>query len=254
MAYEKPRFRATLSETSEEITFMTNFAQAPFAPVAQQTEEVRGSFIIKVYQHLALAVGLFVAFEVVMFQTGLARRLADFISGGRMGWILLLGGFMVVQQIAGMSAHNLANQNLQYMGLFGMVAAQGTIFAPYLYLIFENQGGSPVWSAAVVTAIGFAGLTFVGFITRKDLTFMRPLIMWGSFCALGLIVLALIFQFDLGLWFSLAMVALAGASILYQTQNIIRRYPATAYVGAAVGLFGSLMTMFWYILRIFSRR
>ena len=233
---------------------MTYSTRAPFAPVAQQAEEVRGDFIIKVYQHLALAVAAFVAIEVVLFQIGVAEKLADFISGGRMGWLLLLGGFMVVQQIATMSAHNIENQNVQYMGLFGTALAQGIIFAPYLYLVFEGQGTSPVWSAGIVTAFGFAALTGVAFVTRRDLSFMRPLIMWASMCALGIIVIALIFQLDLGLWFSLAMVALSGAAILYQTQNVIRRYPSTAYVGAAVGLFGSLMTMFWYILRIFSRR
>jgi len=50
------------------------------------------------------------------------------------------------------------------------------------------------------------------------------------------------------------MIALMGASILYNTQNILRRYPEEAYVAAAVSLFGSVMTMFYYILRIFMDR
>ena len=53
---------------------------------------------------------------------------------------------------------------------------------------------------------------------------------------------------------SAAMIALAGVSILYQTQTILRRYPEDAYVGAAVQLFASVMTLFWYVLRLFSRR
>jgi FtsH-binding integral membrane protein len=55
-------------------------------------------------------------------------------------------------------------------------------------------------------------------------------------------------------WFSVAMIALAGGSILYQTQTIMRRYPAEAYVGAAVQLFASVMLLFWYVLRLLSRR
>ena len=55
-------------------------------------------------------------------------------------------------------------------------------------------------------------------------------------------------------WFSVAMVALMGASILYNTQKILHTYPPHAYVGAAVTLFASLMTMFWYILQIFLDR
>ena len=72
--------------------------------------------------------------------------------------------------------------------------------------------------------------------------------------AVVLIVAALLFGANLGTWFSVAMVALMGASILYNTQKILHTYPPHAYVGAAVTLFASLMTMFWYILQIFLDR
>ena len=49
--------------------------------------------------------------------------------------------------------------------------------------------------------------------------------MWGGVSALVLIVAAVLFGLSLGIWFSVAMIALAGASILYQTQTILRRYP-----------------------------
>ena len=89
--------------------------------------------------------------------------------------------------------------------------------------------------------------------TRKDLSFLRPMLMWGGIVAIGLIIAAVIFGFTLGPLFSIAMIALAGASILYQTQQIVRKYPEWAYVGAAVSLFGSLMLMFWYVLRLLRR-
>jgi FtsH-binding integral membrane protein len=50
------------------------------------------------------------------------------------------------------------------------------------------------------------------------------------------------------------MIGLAGASILYKTQEIFRHFPEQAYVGAAVQLFASLMTLFWYVLRLLSGR
>ena len=56
------------------------------------------------------------------------------------------------------------------------------------------------------------------------------------------------------MWFSIAMIGLAGASILFQTQNVVRRYPVNAYVAAAIALFSSLMTMFWYVLRLLMAR
>ena len=50
------------------------------------------------------------------------------------------------------------------------------------------------------------------------------------------------------------MIGVSGASILYQTQTIVRRYPIGAHVAAAIGLFSALMTMFWYVLRLFMSR
>jgi hypothetical protein len=77
--------------------------------------------------------------------------------------------------------------------------------------------------------------------------------MWVGFCALGLIFAALIFGLYLGIWFSVAIIALAGGSILYQTQTILRRYPTEAYVGASVQLFASVMLLFFYVLRLLGQ-
>ena len=160
---------------------------------------------------------------------------------------------MVVNWLATMAAHDLDDPARQYGGLFALAAAEAVIFAPFLYWVFEYRGGGDVVSAAAITAIGFAGLTVVAFVTRRDLSFIRPIVMWGGVAALVTIVAALIFGAQLGTWFSVGMIALVGAAILYQTQTIMRRYPETAYVGAAVQLFASLMTMFWYVLRLVSR-
>lgn len=234
---------------------MADPAYASSIPVARQTAEVRAQFLIKVYTHLALAVGAFLAVEVALFLGGGAEALFNFLANGRgMTWLLILGGFMVVNWIGTQAAHNLANPQAQYLGLFGIAAAEAVIFAPFLYWVFNTDGSGTVASAAVITLAGFAALTIVGIFTSKDLSVLRPLVMWGSIVALLAIVGSVLFGAVLGVWFSVAMVGLAGAAILYQTQNIMKRYPEWAYVGAAVQLFGSLMTMFWYVLRIMSAR
>jgi FtsH-binding integral membrane protein len=68
------------------------------------------------------------------------------------------------------------------------------------------------------------------------------------------IVAGIVFGFHLGTWFSVAMVGLAGAAILYDTSNILHHYPDDRYVGAALELFASVALMFWYVLRIFISR
>jgi FtsH-binding integral membrane protein len=97
-------------------------------------------------------------------------------------------------------------------------------------------------------------LTGVAWYTRKDFSFMRGILTWGGIIAIVAIVGAVIFRFELGIWFSLAMIALAGGAILYDTSNILHHYPEDRYVGAALSLFASVAMMFWYVLRLFMSR
>lgn len=227
-------------------------APVGYRPVATLDDAARGDFIVRVYQHLLVAVGAFVGFEALLINLGVAEAMWDFISGRSTMWLLLLGGFMVVNWLATTAAHDVLEPSRQYLGLFAMAAAEAVIFAPFLHYFFEVQpnGTSTVVAAAVITVAGFAGLSAVAFVTRHDLSFLRPMLLWGGVSALVLIGAAVIFGLELGIWFSVAMIALAGASILYQTQTILRRYPSEAYVGASVQLFASVMMLFWYVLRL----
>lgn len=235
---------------------MANTAPSYAPPVITQGEDARVAFMMKVYQHIGLALAAFMGMEFLLFTSGVAETFYDWFAGGGGGrWLLFLGGFMVGSWIATQATVDLSNPGRQYAGLFGMAALYSLLFAPFLYYVFNVQdSGSDVWAAAVITGIGFAGLSAVAWFTRKDLSFIRPLIMWGGVAALVLIVGAVIFGFNLGTWFSVGMIALAGAAILYTTQEALRRYPEQAYVAAAVQLFSSIMTMFWYVLRILSDR
>lgn len=229
-------------------------APLEYRPVATLDETERGEFVVRVYQHLLAAVVAFVAFEALLINLGAAEALYDFLSGSGAAWLLILGGFMVVSWLATNAAHDILNPSRQYAGLFGLAAAESVIFAPFLYYFFDvRDDGGTVGAAGAITAIGFAGLTAVALTTRRDLSFLRPLVMWGFVCALVLIVAAVLFGLELGVWFSLAMIALAGASILYKTQQILREYPSEAYVGAAVQLFASVMLLFWYVLRLLGQ-
>ncbi len=236
---------------------MSSYESLTQIPAARASETDRATFVALVYQHIAGALAAFVAFEALLFATGIADRLQDFFfsGGGGARWLLMLGGFMVMQWFAAGAAADMANPSRQYIGLFGSAFAQAVIFAPFLAYVFDqSDGGSTVLQAAVVTGIGFALLTAVGLFTRKDLSFMRPIMMFGGGLALIAILGAVIFNFSLGAWFSVAMIGLMGVSILYQTQSVVRTYPIGSHVAAAVALFSSLMTMFWYVLRLFMAR
>jgi FtsH-binding integral membrane protein len=94
----------------------------------------------------------------------------------------------------------------------------------------------------------------VVFFTGKDFSFLRGILCWSGIVALVLIVAGVIFGFQLGTFFSVGMVALAGAAILYDTSNVLHHYPEDRYVAAALELFASVALMLWYVLRIFMSR
>ena len=76
---------------------------------------------------------------------------------------------------------------------------------------------------------------------------MRSALMFLGVIALVLIVAGVIFGFELGTYFSIGMIAFAGAAILYDTSKILHHYPEDRYVGAALELFASVALMFWYV-------
>ena len=141
----------------------------------------------------------------------------------------------------------------QYAALGAFIVAEALIFVPMLYIANFYAPGA-IESAATITLIGFAGLTAVAFLSRKDFSFLGGMLKWAMVVALVAIVGGILFGFELGTWFSVAMVGLAGAAILYDTSNIIHHFPEDRYVGAALQLFASVALMFWYVLRIFLSR
>ena len=213
----------------------------------------RAEFIARTYTHLLGAIALFLAIEVWLFQTGAAESIAAAMLGT--SWLLVLGGFMIVSWLASTAAATALSRPLQYLALAGFVAAEAIVFVPLLYIANAAAPGA-IQSAGLLTALGFAGLTAVAFLTRADFSFLGALLKWAFVVALLAIVGAVLFGFQLGTWFSVAMVGLAGAAILRDTSNVIHNFPADRHVAAALQLFASVALMFWYLLRIFigSRR
>ncbi len=208
----------------------------------------RGAFIAKTYIHLLGAILAFVGIEIALFQTGAAESITRIVAST--SWLIVLGAFMIVSWLATRFANTSASPAAQYAGLAVYVVAEALIFVPLLYIADRFAPGA-IQSAAVCTLLGFAGLTAVAFGTRADFSFLRGILIWAGICAIVLIIAGAIFKFTLGTAFSVAMVAVAGASILYDTSNVIHHYPRDRYVAASLQLFASVALMFWYILRIF---
>ena len=223
-----------------------------YTPIGQAGVDARARFISRTYNHLMGSIVLFTLMEVWLFTTGLAEPIAAALLGVG-SWLLVLGGFMLVTWIATRAAHTSDSKPAQYAALVAVVTAYAVLFVPMLYIANSYADGT-IESAALVTMLGFGGLTAVAFTTRKDFSFMASALRWGGVLALLAIVGGVLFGFGLGTWFSVAMVGFAGAAILYDTSNVLLHYPEDRYVGAALQLFASVAMMFWYILRIFMSR
>ena len=222
-----------------------------YRPVAAIGVDARARFISRTYNHLLGAIVGFTLFEWTLFSSGTAEPIARSLLG--VNWLLVLGGFVLVSWLASRAAMSSTSLSTQYAALAGFVVAEGIIFVPLLYIANEVAPGA-IQSAALVTLLGFGGLTAIAFRTRKDFSFLGGMLRWGFVVAMVAIVGGVVFGFALGTWFSVAMVGFAGAAILYDTSNVLHHFPEDRYVAASLQLFASVALMFWYVLQLFIAR
>ncbi|MEK6450928.1 MULTISPECIES: Bax inhibitor-1 family protein [Myroides] len=227
-----------------------------YVAVAHESEAVKAQFYKKTYANLAIGVLAFIVFETVLLNTPIVvEGMFQLMGMGRFSWLIVLGAFMGVTWYAQKLANETVNKPKQYAGFALYVLAEAFIFVPILYVAMQmTNDGSLIVQAGILTLALFGGLTGVVFGSNANFSFLRSILTIGFFLALGTMIAGMIFGFNLGLWFSLAMVALASGSILYSTWQIKNEYAADQYVPAALSLFASLMLLFWYILRILMSR
>jgi FtsH-binding integral membrane protein len=222
------------------------------APVSSLAVEARSQFIWKCYAHVVGALLALVAIESYLFSSGIAAAIAAPMLGSPM---LVLGAFMALSWGASHFAHKLESTAAQYAAFAVFVVAWALMFVPMLAMaLIMDTSGSMIQSAAGVTVFGCVALIATVMITRKDFSFLRSVLVWGFFIALGLIGASLLFGWNLGTWFSVGMIGFAGVAVLYDTSNIMHHYPQDKYVAASMALFASIVMMFWYVLRLFMSR
>jgi FtsH-binding integral membrane protein len=227
----------------------------------------RVTFIRKTYIHLMGAILAFAGLLYLLMTnatlvTKISIPFVSFALGGRFNWAIVLGVFMAVSWIADYWATHTTSRGLQYVGLGLYVVAEALIFVPLLaivaaktHAILARGGHEPniIRDAAFTTLGIFGALTASVLISKKDFSWMRSGLVMMSAAATMLVVLSLVFGFNLGIVFSIAMVVLCAGYILYQTSQVLAHYNPQQHVAAALALFSSIALMFWYVIRIFMR-
>ena len=215
------------------------------ASVAQASVEERSEFIWKVYAHVVGALLAYTGVVAYLISSGAANSvIAVLFANPMITFILFVGSGMG----ASYAAHRFTSTAAQYAAFAAYVFVFALITVPAVVFAEMKQPGV-VGSAVGVTILGSVGLIATAMITRKDFSFLRGIVVWGMMLAFVAIVASIFLGFELGHWFSLAMIGVIGASILFKTSEIMRTYPTDKYVGAALDLFASVALLFLYILR-----
>jgi FtsH-binding integral membrane protein len=220
----------------------------PYNIAARASVEARAAFIQRTYTHLAGAILAFAALETVLLNLISEKVVLSMLGGS---WLFVLLAFMAVGWVAQRWAQSDASPGLQYLGLALYVVAEAIIFLPLLYLAqFVTKDPNVIPVAGIMTLAIFGGLTITVFLSGRDFSFLRGALSIAAMVALGIIVASILFGFSLGLVFCYAMIALMSGYILYYTSNVLYHYRTDQHVAAALALFASIATLFWYVLQI----
>ena len=261
---EKQKAKLVSAMQQDGSTEEAREAKIPGA-VATADANTRRNFVKKTYTTLFLAVlafaGLLWCFMNLAPLQALLEPFVNFSLSGRWNWGVVLAAFMLTSIIAERWSHA-RSRKTQYLGLGFYVLAEAVIFVPLLTIvklvtadIIAKGGGEPniIRDAGIMTVAVFAMLTLSVVISKKDFSFLRSGLFVASGAAITLVVMSLVFGFNLGLVFSGAMVLLAGGYMLYHTSQVLQHHDPEGHVAAALELFSSMALMFWYMIRIFLR-
>jgi modulator of FtsH protease len=210
---------------------------------AQVSAEERMSFVRKVYA-LFFAATLFAVGGVGLGLT--VKPILRFaFEHPFIMLIVMLGGVMGAQAVRHVRGLNL-------VALFAFTTLTGVVISP-LIAVYTQLNPASILQAGVLTVGIFGGLTAYVFVSKKDFSFMRGMLTVGLIVVvlaalLSLFVAASAFSFAI----SVAALILFSGFVLYDTSNIIRRYPTNEYVAGALSLYLDAFNIFLALLRILN--
>lgn len=196
--------------------------------------EHRTQFLIRIYEHLLLALVAFISTELVLFRSGLATALAQFTQG--IHWLLIATAFVLIAWLGREATRQADSLVMQYLAFFSCVIAQAIIFVPLL-LLAEWMAVGVMQSADIVALLGVIGLIAIVLGMRNNFTIGRTLPAWY----LATILLFMIARYFLGgapgVLVSVGTVSVAGILILCQTAVLLHKKVEEYPIPVALELF-----------------
>lgn len=216
----------------------------------------RVAFLRKTYGLLGISLLVWAGASAAFFRYGTETsfRFSKWALGGSLNWLAVIGLLIVSGMVAQWLARSGKSRAIQLLGLSIEIGAWTFLMQPLLWKLFmffkPDDAVAILGQGTVATLVVFTGLTATVFITKKDFSFLRGVITVGMFAALGIILASMLFGFTLGVVFIGAMIALLSLKILYDTSVVMKEFPPTHYVSAALMLFATVATLFWYIIHL----
>lgn len=213
--------------------------------------DARSSFVVRVYANLALAVLILAAIVAAIFGVYGPERILLFTQAHvrAMGFGILalcVAGPFVGSAILARNPSRTAQYGL--MGFY--ILLEAAILFPIVAVAALFCGTAIIWQACGLTAALFVALSASVFITRADFSFMRSFLVFSGIAALVVICASFLFSFNLGTWFTVAIIFLMCLYVLYDTSNMLLHADEGDDVLCAVNLFTTILTLFVYILQL----
>lgn len=209
--------------------------------------------MLSIYNYMTSGVLLTGIVALVAASSGITQALV----GSPLIWVVMLAplGFVLAMSF-GLHKMSAGTLNLLFW-------AYATVMGLSMSTIFLVYTGESIATTFFATAAAFAGLSLVGYTTKKDLSAM------GSFLIMGVIGLIVAGLVNLFLRSETMSFVISGLGVLifagltaYDTQRLKEEYAhlrGTEYIGKAVimgalNLYLDFVNMFMYLLRLFGNR
>ncbi len=217
----------------------------------------RMAFLRKVYSLFTMAMVVFAGTAWWATDNDTAMGLiAPILGGGMLGLVIFMAVAFGLLRVAA------SRFPLNIIALILFAMFEGLMSGALITWVLQGRenfgpgdGAEIVTQAAVLTGVVFGGLTLFTLTSKKDFSFLRAGL-WVCFSVLiGLALIGWLFGFSLAGWgMSLGWVLLMAGFVIYDTSNIMRHYPVTAAVPAAIAIFLDVVIMFKHLLMLLSRR
>lgn len=216
---------------------MQQQAQFKVAAIDAPLEE-RLAFLKKVYGLLATSV--FTA-AAAAYMTLTTEAFFNMVARSQILFLVLFIGTFFFAQWAR------KKEGMATIALFSFTIISGIMISPVIYA-FQHV----VVEALLLTGITFAALSFYAVTTKKDLSFLGGMLMTALIVMIvgGLLNMFFFQSSAISFAYSAIGVLVFSGFILYDTQNILRRYPTDEYISATLSLYLDVLNLFLMILRL----